>query len=137
MVLLNMWVCGLRSLLFFSKINNQYYFEHDKISHHACSKKPLSSNRSRILRFLFEWSCYKLQYNFETLEAHVLTFALERKFASINVVDEISFENDVSSFFLTMFILLRFIIILNITSQFPYRKLCCLLIVTKLSRKHL
>ena len=42
----------------------------------------------------------KLQSKFETLEAHVLTFALERKFASINVVDEINFENLVSSFFL-------------------------------------
>ena len=41
----------------------------------------------------------KLQYSFETLEAHVLTFSLERKFVSINVVDEIDIENVVSSFF--------------------------------------
>ena len=40
----------------------------------------------------------KLQYNFETLEAHVLTFAFERKFTSINIVDENDLENIVSNF---------------------------------------
>ena len=40
----------------------------------------------------------KLQYSFETLEEHVLTFALEKKFASLNVVDDINLENLVSSF---------------------------------------
>ena len=42
----------------------------------------------------------KFQYNFETLEAHVLPFALDRKFSSIIAVDEIDFENFVSVFFL-------------------------------------
>ena len=40
----------------------------------------------------------KFQYNFETLEAHVLTFALERKFSSGIAVEEIDFENPVSNF---------------------------------------
>ena len=88
----------------FSKINNQYYSEHEKITHYASNKKPISSNRSRIIRFFIN-EVVKLQYNFETLEAHVLTFALEGKFASINVVDEIDFENFVSSFLKTVFIL--------------------------------
>ena len=105
MVLLNMYECvSCSHYYYFSKINNQYYFEHEKISHHASDKKPISSNRSRIIRFFIN-EVVKLQYNFETLEAHVLTFSLERKFASINVVDEIDFENVVSNFFLTMFIL--------------------------------
>ena len=41
----------------------------------------------------------KFQYNFETLEKYVITFALERKFSSIIAVDEIDFENLVSIFF--------------------------------------
>ena len=41
----------------------------------------------------------KFQYNFETLEAHVLTLALERKFSRIIAVNEINFENLVSDFF--------------------------------------
>ena len=41
----------------------------------------------------------KFQCNFETLEAHVLTFALERKLSSIIAVDEIDFEYLVSNFF--------------------------------------
>ena len=99
MVLLNMCECvSCGRCFFFLKINNQYYFEHDKITHHASNKKPISSIRSRIVRVLFI-EFLKFQYNFETLEAHVLTFALERKFSSIIVVDEIEFENLVSSFF--------------------------------------
>ena len=39
------------------------------------------------------------QHNFETLEAHVLTFALKRKFSTIIAVDKIDFENIVSNFF--------------------------------------
>ena len=50
----------------------------------------------------------KFQYNFETLEAHVLTFALERKFSSIIAVDEIDFEYLVFNFFFKIFILSLF-----------------------------
>ena len=41
----------------------------------------------------------KFQYNFETLQAHVLTLTLERKFSSFITVDENDFENLVSNFF--------------------------------------
>ena len=50
------------------------------------------------------------QHNFETLEAHVLTFALKRKFSTIIAVDKIDFENIVSNFFL------------NRRSSHPYSK---------------
>ena len=41
----------------------------------------------------------KFQYNFETLEAHVLNLTLERKFSSFIAVDKNIFENLVSIFF--------------------------------------
>ena len=41
----------------------------------------------------------RFRYKFETLEAHALTSALERKLSSIIAVDEIDFENLVSNFF--------------------------------------
>ena len=78
----------------------------------------------------------KFQYNFETLEAHVLLFALDRKFSSIIAVDEIDFENFVSVFFKTS-ILSLLKRLWKITILFSRRKLCCLLIVTKLSRNPL
>ena len=39
----------------------------------------------------------KFQYNFENLEAHMLTFALEKKFSSIIAVDEFDYDNIVSN----------------------------------------
>ena len=57
----------------------------------------------------------KFQYNFETLEVHVLTFTLERKFSSIIAIDEIDFENLVSSLKKKMFILSLFKRLLIIT----------------------
>ena len=68
------------------------------------TRSQLAAIDQELLDFCLN-EVFKLQYNFETLEAHVLTFALEGKFASINVVDEIDFENFVSSFLKTVFIL--------------------------------
>ena len=137
MLILNMCECvSCCHYFLFKKINNQYYFEHDKITHHTSNKKPISSNRSRIIWVFFN-EVVKLQYNFENLEANVLTFALERKFSSIIAIDEIDFENLVSSLKKKMFILSLFKRLLIITFIWSRRKLCCLLIVTKLSKKPL
>ena len=78
------------------------------------TRSQLAAIDQELLEFCLD-EVLKLQYNFETLEAHALKFSLEGKFASINVVDEIDFENVVSSFFLTLFILSLFNRILNIT----------------------
>ena len=45
MVLLIMFECvSCGHYYLFSKINNQYYSEHDKITHYAFNKEPISSN---------------------------------------------------------------------------------------------
>ena len=79
----------------------------------------------------------KFRYNFETLETHVLTVALERKFSNFIAVDKIDFRNLVLNFFKKMFILSLFKRLRKITILFSRRTLCCILIVTKLSRNPL
>ena len=74
------------------------------------------------------------QHNFETLEAHVLTFALKRKFSTIIAVDKIDFENIVSNFLKQRFISPIFKRLWKIIILFSRRKLRCLPIVTKRSK---
>ena len=62
------------------------------------TRSQLAAMDQELLDFCLS-EVVKLQYNFETLEAHVLTFDFERKLTSINVVDENDFENIVSVFF--------------------------------------
>jgi len=76
----------------------------------------------------------KFQYTFETLEAHMLTFAFEWKFSSIIAVDEIDFENIVSNFLKQTFISPIFKRLWKIIILFSRRKLRCLPIVTKRSK---
>ena len=91
-------------VIYFQKLITNITSNTTKSATMRLTRSQLAAIDQKLLDFCLN-EVVKLQYNFETLEAHVLTFALEGKFASINVVDEIDFENFVSSFLKTVFIL--------------------------------
>ena len=85
-------------VLYFQKIIINNTSNTTKSATMRLTRSQLAAIDQELLEFCLN-EVLKLQYNFESLEAHVLTFSLEGNFASINVVDEIDFENVVSSFF--------------------------------------
>ena len=98
MVLLNMCACVSCGVVYLQKLMINITSNTKKSAIMRLTRSQLAAIHQKILDFCLN-EVVKLQSKFETLEAHVLTFALERKFASINVVDEINFENLGSSFF--------------------------------------